>query len=166
MWCLLETQFLENILTSISRRCTVDRATAQAVSHRPPTAGQVLWDLWWTKWYWGRIPQILSFLLTILIPPTVPHSSITLSSTLFGLDAYSVNKIYQYFKIFIGVWYKLISYAEICWFEPLTVTCLSRFNADVVPWSSFQIFTHPPFMISFLSQVIHCIFCSWKSVVK
>jgi hypothetical protein len=37
------------------------RAIAQAVSHWLPTAaargsipGQVMWDLWWTKWHWGR----------------------------------------------------------------------------------------------------------------
>jgi hypothetical protein len=72
----------------------------------------------------------------------------------------------QYFNIFIEFRYKIISYAGIYWFEPWTVTCLSRLNAKVVPWSSFQIFTHPPFMISFPSHVIHCICCSWKSIVK
>jgi hypothetical protein len=34
-------------------------AIAQAVSRRLPTAaarvrGQVMWNLWWTKWCWGR----------------------------------------------------------------------------------------------------------------
>jgi hypothetical protein len=35
------------------------RAIAQAVSRRLPTAAarvrsKVMWDLWWTKWHWGR----------------------------------------------------------------------------------------------------------------
>jgi hypothetical protein len=37
----------------------VGRAIAQAVSHRVPTVAarvraQVIWDLWWTKWHWGK----------------------------------------------------------------------------------------------------------------
>jgi hypothetical protein len=34
-----------------------------------------MWDLWWTKFYWGRFLRVLRFPLPILIPPTVPHSS-------------------------------------------------------------------------------------------
>jgi hypothetical protein len=37
------------------------QAIAQAVSHWLPTVaargsnpGLVMWDLWWTKWHWGR----------------------------------------------------------------------------------------------------------------
>jgi hypothetical protein len=36
-----------------------DRAIAHAVSRQVPAAAvwvraQVMWDLWWTKWHWGR----------------------------------------------------------------------------------------------------------------
>jgi hypothetical protein len=45
------------------------RALAQAVSRRLPTAadpdsrpGQVMWDLWWTKWHWAEFsPSIFGF---------------------------------------------------------------------------------------------------------
>jgi hypothetical protein len=30
--------------------------------------GQVMGDLWWTKWHWGRFP------LSILVSPTNSHS--------------------------------------------------------------------------------------------
>jgi hypothetical protein len=150
------------------RRLVAGHTPQRSGSH----PGQVMWDQWRTKWYWGRIPQILPFLLTILITLTAPLSSIILSSTLYSLTTYSINKRKnpkknkQYFKIFTGLRYKLISYADIYWFEPRTITCLSRLNAKVAPWSSFQIFTHPPLVISFLSHAIHYIFCSWKSIVK
>jgi hypothetical protein len=32
-----------------------------------------MWDLWWTKWHWGRFLQVLRFPLPILIPPTAGH---------------------------------------------------------------------------------------------
>jgi hypothetical protein len=57
------------------------RAIAQAVSRGLPTAavgsspGQVMWDLWWTKWHWGRLSPRIRFPLPIRIPPTAPHSS-------------------------------------------------------------------------------------------
>jgi hypothetical protein len=41
------------------------RAVAQAVRRRLPTAAarvraQVMWDLWWTKWHWGRFSPSIS----------------------------------------------------------------------------------------------------------
>jgi hypothetical protein len=36
---------------------------AEAVSRMLPTAaarGQVMWDLWWTKWHWGRFSPAIS----------------------------------------------------------------------------------------------------------
>jgi hypothetical protein len=33
-----------------------------------------MWDLWWTKWYWGRFSSSTWFSLPILIPLTAPHS--------------------------------------------------------------------------------------------
>jgi hypothetical protein len=33
-----------------------------------------MWDLWWTKWYWGRFSPSTSFPLPIFIPPTAPQS--------------------------------------------------------------------------------------------
>jgi hypothetical protein len=37
--------------------------------------GQVMWDLWWTKCYWGIFSPSTSVSLPILIPSTSPHSS-------------------------------------------------------------------------------------------
>jgi hypothetical protein len=35
-----------------------------------------MWDLWLTKWHWGRLfSEYFCFPLPILIPPTAPHSS-------------------------------------------------------------------------------------------
>jgi hypothetical protein len=55
------------------------RAIAQAVqslvSHRGDPGsnpGQVMWDLWWTKWHWGRFFRVLPFPLPSVIPPTTP----------------------------------------------------------------------------------------------
>jgi hypothetical protein len=31
--------------------------------------GQVMWDLWWTKWHWGRFTQSTS------VSPAYPHST-------------------------------------------------------------------------------------------
>jgi hypothetical protein len=56
------------------------RAIAQAVSRRLPTAapdrgapgsspGQLMWDLWWKKWHWGR------FSPSTLFSPANSHSS-------------------------------------------------------------------------------------------
>jgi hypothetical protein len=48
------------------------------VSHRDnpgSNPGQVMWDLWWTKWHWGMFLRVLRFPVPILIPPTAPHSS-------------------------------------------------------------------------------------------
>jgi hypothetical protein len=49
------------------------RAICQAVSRRLPTAGSipalVMWDLWWTKWHWGR------FSPTTLVSPANSHST-------------------------------------------------------------------------------------------
>jgi hypothetical protein len=54
----------------------LDRATAQAVSHWLPTTaargsspGLVMWDLWWTKWRWGR------FSLSTSVSPANLHST-------------------------------------------------------------------------------------------
>jgi hypothetical protein len=84
------------------------RAIAQAVSRWLPTAaardsstGLVMWDLWCTKWRWGRfspstsvspvnlhstscstiILRVLRFPLPIFIPPVAPQSS---SSIIWG----------------------------------------------------------------------------------
>jgi hypothetical protein len=50
-----------NKLTSLAWATSCGRAIAQAVSRWLPTAaargsrpGLVMWDLWWTKWHWGR----------------------------------------------------------------------------------------------------------------
>jgi hypothetical protein len=48
------------------------RALAQAASHRGgpgSTAGHVMWDLWSTKWHWGRFPQSIS------VSPANSHST-------------------------------------------------------------------------------------------
>jgi hypothetical protein len=50
------------------------RAIAQAVSRWLPTAAarvrsQIMWDLWWTKWHWGR------FSPSTLVSPANPHST-------------------------------------------------------------------------------------------
>jgi hypothetical protein len=50
------------------------RAVDQAVSRRLPTAAarvpsQVMWDLWWTKWYWGRFSPSAS------VSPANHHSA-------------------------------------------------------------------------------------------
>jgi hypothetical protein len=37
--------------------------------------GQVMWDLWWTKWGWAGFLWVLRFPLQMLIPPTTPHPS-------------------------------------------------------------------------------------------
>jgi hypothetical protein len=37
--------------------------------------GQVIWNLWWTKWHWAGFLQVLRFPLSILIPPIAPQSS-------------------------------------------------------------------------------------------
>jgi hypothetical protein len=52
----------------------VGRTIAQAVSRWLPTASarvrsQVMWDLWWTKWHWGRFSQRTS------VSPANPHST-------------------------------------------------------------------------------------------
>jgi hypothetical protein len=46
--------------------------------------GQVMWDLWWTKWHGAGFLRSTSVSLSTLIPPTAPHSLI-LSSTLYAL---------------------------------------------------------------------------------
>jgi hypothetical protein len=33
-----------------------------------------MWDLWWTKWRWGRFLRLLRFPLPIFIPPISPQS--------------------------------------------------------------------------------------------
>jgi hypothetical protein len=33
----------------------------------PPRPDQIMWDLWWTKWYWGRCPP------STLVSPTSSH---------------------------------------------------------------------------------------------
>jgi hypothetical protein len=55
-----------------NEKCLQYRAIAQAVSRWLPTAaitGQVMWDLWWTKWHWGR------FSLSTSISPANPQST-------------------------------------------------------------------------------------------
>jgi hypothetical protein len=50
----------------------VGRAIAQAVSRWLPTAaawGLVKWDLWWTKWQWGRFSPSTS------VSPANSHST-------------------------------------------------------------------------------------------
>jgi hypothetical protein len=42
---------------------------------RDSSPGQSMWDLWWTKWHWGRFSLSTWVPLPILIPPTAPHSS-------------------------------------------------------------------------------------------
>jgi hypothetical protein len=49
------------------------RGIAQAVDRRLPNAAdrvraQVTWDLWWTKWHWGRFPPSTS------VSPANSHS--------------------------------------------------------------------------------------------
>jgi hypothetical protein len=34
-----------------------------------------MWDLWRTKWHWGRIFQVFQFPLPIFITPVAPQSS-------------------------------------------------------------------------------------------
>jgi hypothetical protein len=36
--------------------------------------GVVMWDLWWTKWRWGRFSPSTRFPLPIFIPPIYPQS--------------------------------------------------------------------------------------------
>jgi hypothetical protein len=40
-----------------------------------------MWDLWWTKWHWGRFSLSTSVSLPIRIPPIDPQSS---SSIIWG----------------------------------------------------------------------------------
>jgi hypothetical protein len=41
-----------------------------------------MWDLWWTKWRWGRhFFRVLQFPLPIFIPPIAPQSP---SSIIWG----------------------------------------------------------------------------------
>jgi hypothetical protein len=53
----------------------IGRAIAQAVSRWLPIAVarvppvQVMWDLWWTKWHWGR------FSASTAVSPTNHHST-------------------------------------------------------------------------------------------
>jgi hypothetical protein len=57
-WVNLQIEEFYNSFTKYRAR---GRAIAQAVSRWLPTAaargsslGLVMWDLWWTKWRWGR----------------------------------------------------------------------------------------------------------------
>jgi hypothetical protein len=62
------------------------RAIAQAVSGWLPTVaawgsspGLVMWDLWWTKWRWGR------FSLSTSVSPANLHGPQSSSSIIWGL---------------------------------------------------------------------------------
>jgi hypothetical protein len=55
------------------------RAIAQTVSRGLPTLAdwvpaRVLWDLWWTKWRWGRFSPSTPLPLPIFIPLVAPQS--------------------------------------------------------------------------------------------
>jgi hypothetical protein len=57
---------------SLPSSAEVGRAIVQAVSRRLPTAAarvpsQDIWDLWWTKWHWGR------FSPSTLVSPANSH---------------------------------------------------------------------------------------------
>jgi hypothetical protein len=39
---------------------------------------KVMWELWWTKWHWGRFSPSTSVFLPIRIPPIAPQSSISI----------------------------------------------------------------------------------------
>jgi hypothetical protein len=66
------------VVVSVSIKFVVfwGRAIAQAVSrwlasHRSgpgSNPGRVMWDLWWTKWRWGRFFRVFRFPLPIFIP--------------------------------------------------------------------------------------------------
>jgi hypothetical protein len=53
---------------------------------------RVVWDLWWTKWHWGRFARVLIFPLPIPISPAALYSLIILSATLYSLKIDSVVK--------------------------------------------------------------------------
>jgi hypothetical protein len=58
----------------MTEQLAAGRAIAQAVSRRLSTAaacvrGQVMWDLWWTKWHWG------SFSPSTSVSPANHHST-------------------------------------------------------------------------------------------
>jgi hypothetical protein len=47
-------------------------AVPQPASHRgcpDPIPGQIMWDLWWTKWHWGRFSASTS------VSPANSHSA-------------------------------------------------------------------------------------------
>jgi hypothetical protein len=64
--CRLEGLELYLAVKASSHQPVNGRAIAQAVSCRLPTAAArvrsrvVMWDLWWTKWHWGRFSQCTS----------------------------------------------------------------------------------------------------------
>jgi hypothetical protein len=66
----------------LSQSC--GRAIAQEVIRLLPTAAArvrvqvVKWDSWWTKWHWDRFSPSNSVSLPIPIPPTAPHSSLSI----------------------------------------------------------------------------------------
>ena len=73
-WINYEVPRFEILYSSINR--SHGRATAQAVSRRPPTAEArvrsrvPMWDLWWTKWHWDRfLPEYFGFPLSISFQP-------------------------------------------------------------------------------------------------
>jgi hypothetical protein len=37
-----------------------------------------MWNLWWTKWRWGRFLRVLRFPPPIFIPPIAPESPLSI----------------------------------------------------------------------------------------
>jgi hypothetical protein len=46
--------------------------------------GQFVWDLWWTRWHWGRFTPSTWFSHPILIPPSTPFLSSIIQANAMG----------------------------------------------------------------------------------
>jgi hypothetical protein len=66
------------VLNWVKRKCSLIKRPCHSSHGQSPafhpgglgsSPGQVIWDLWWTKWYWGRFSPSTS------VSPANPHSS-------------------------------------------------------------------------------------------
>jgi hypothetical protein len=84
--------FNQGPIINVNIRGYDGHATAESVTCSFPLSsipGQVMWDLWWTKWHWGGFPPVLGFTLSVL---TVLYSLIMLLLIQYSLDTNSVAK--------------------------------------------------------------------------
>jgi hypothetical protein len=77
----------------VTKYCTINDLQLLTSVTQVWITGQVMWDLWWTKWKTGaEFLQVLQFPLPVLILLTVPYSLIILSLMLYSLATDSVIK--------------------------------------------------------------------------